>query len=295
MKDLDFRVSFSARHLRTQRSRLIGFVTDQVATLPFAGGIIQGAQDAARLAGCMLMIVDAGVSSREADRAVEELLEREVEGIIYATHYHRAVALPESMNLAPTVLANCFAASGQFPAFVPDEVHGAWEATSILASLGHRRIAFMNVHEVSSAVPASVGRIEGYRRALEQAGIEFLPELALSWGAGGAGTGYEMARIFLSSTHRPTAFFCGNDRMAMGAYQAAAEAGLRIPEDLAIIGFDDQSIISESLRPSLSTMKLPHYEMGRLAVEQLTNLPLASEKHLVACPFVARHSHKEHA
>lgn len=87
MDELDYRPSFSARHMRTQRSQLIGFLTDEVATTPYAGDIIKGAQDAAWESGHILMVISAGNNLRHAEAAVNALLEREVEGIVYAAMY----------------------------------------------------------------------------------------------------------------------------------------------------------------------------------------------------------------
>ncbi len=93
----------------------------------------------------------------------------------------------------------------------------------------------------------------------------------------------------------PTAIFCGNDRMAMGSYMALKERGLRIPADVAIIGFDNQSIIAKYLRPPLSTMALPHYAMGKWAVEYLLGPKRDDEnsapiQHKLPCNFVERES-----
>src|SRR4029079_16939731 len=87
-----------------------------------------------------------------------------------------------------------------------------------------------------------------------------------------AAGGYRAAMSILSRADRPTGLFCFNDRMAMGAYQAAVALGLRIPEDLSIVGFDDQQLISAGLRPGLTTVALPHLEMGEWAVHALMKL-----------------------
>ena len=113
--------------------------------------------------------------------------------------------------------------------------------------------------------------------------------------------GYEAARRILAREDRadmPTALFCYNDRMAMGAYRAAAELGLSIPTDLSIVGFDDQELIAANLHPGLTTVALPHYEMGAWATEHLidavegkTDLALmALHPTILSCPLVRRDS-----
>ena len=92
----------------------------------------------------------------------------------------------------------------------------------------------------------------------------------------------------------PTAIFCGNDQMAMGAYEALKELGLRIPGDVAIVGFDNLELIAAHLRPPLSTVALPHYEMGRWAVNHLIEQAERGEtkpvQHTIGCPYVGRGS-----
>ena len=111
------------------------------------------------------------------------------------------------------------------------------------------------------------------------------------------GGGYLAARALLSLPDPPTALFCFNDRMAMGAYRAAAELGLRIPADLSVIGFDNQEIIADGLYPGLTTVALPHYEMGQWAMRTLlrrieSRRPYRSEAglHPMPCPLVRRDS-----
>jgi LacI family transcriptional regulator len=92
----------------------------------------------------------------------------------------------------------------------------------------------------------------------------------------------------------PTAIFCGNDPTAMGTYEALKERGFRIPEDVAVVGFDNQELIAAHLRPALSTIALPHQEMGRWAVEYLidriANRETPPTRHAIGCPYVERES-----
>ncbi len=106
--------------------------------------------------------------------------------------------------------------------------------------------------------------------------------------------GLQAGRALLDLDDRPTAIFCFNDRMAMGVYHAAAERGLRIPDDLSVVGFDNQELIADGLRPGLTTVALPHYEMGAWAVENLIrrieNPESEVEQVRLPCPLVSRGS-----
>jgi LacI family transcriptional regulator len=265
-----------------------------VATTPYAGHIILGAQEAAWQQACILLVVSVGYDTAMMDQVIETFLEREVEGIIYGSMYHRAVWLPEKIANVPVVLANCYSTNLALPSVVPDEFGGGYSATEALLDKGHRRIGFINVNTLEPGIPASVGRWRGYRLALEAAGIEY-DETLVRCGIGSADDGYRYTHELMRLADPPTALFCGNDRIALGAYNALAEMNRHIPGDVAVIGFDNQEIIAEGLRPPLTTMELPHYEMGRRATDLLLAQVNAGEVQepaqiVVACPLIQRGS-----
>lgn len=286
MDKLGYRPSFAAQYLRKQSSKIIGFLTDQVATTPYAVDIIRGAQDAAWQQDKILMVLNTGTNREKAQSAVELLLEREVEGIIYAAMWHHAVELPMNLYEVPTVLANCFIADNSLPCTVPDEVDGGYTAAQYLIRQGHHRIGFINL-EV--AIPAGKGRLEGYQKALYEAGIEYDPTLVHGF-ENSSDAGYYHTQQLMKGTQRPpTAIFAATDNIAVGVYDAVKELGMRIPDDIAIIGFDNQELIASALRPSLTTIQLPHYEMGVWAMNYLIGDQTGiSEK--LPCPIVRRES-----
>ncbi|MEZ4657164.1 MAG: LacI family DNA-binding transcriptional regulator [Caldilineaceae bacterium] len=125
IEELSYRPNAMARQLRFNRTHTIGFISDVVATTPFAGRIIQGAQDVAWEQGYLLLVVNTGGNQEVKQAAVETLLERRVDGILYATMWHRAVAPPPQIHEAPTVLLDCFVAERSLPSVTPDEVLAA--------------------------------------------------------------------------------------------------------------------------------------------------------------------------
>lgn len=288
---LGYRPNLSARQMRTQRSHFIGLLTDEIATTPFAVNLVKGTQAAAWASDQMLLLVNTEGDPEHEAEAIELLLERKVEGIIYATMRHRVITPPLALYEVPTVLANCCAADGSLPSIVPDEVQGGYVATEVLLRKGHRRIAFLNLE--AGAVAAS-GRLEGYQRALETYGVSFDPALVRSTN-GRPQPGYEQAQRVLDLPQPPTAFFCGNDQVAAGVYQAVLERGLRIPEDISVVGFDNLELIATYLHPELSTMALPHTEMGEWAVSHLREHAQSSGGPPVVqvaleCPYIERES-----
>lgn len=296
---LGYRPNAGARALASQRSDWYGIVTE-IVTAPFAVDIIKGAQDQAWLDHRFLLIAPSdqadavGRNQGLEDAAIEKLLEQRVEGLLYAATYHRAVHVPQSASEVPTVLINCFDADGKLPSIVPDERAGGRLAVERLLQAGHTRIGVINL---DPNIPAAVGRLGGCREALAAAGLELDPELVVA-GYATADGGYEAAcRIldrYKEGQGRPTALFCLNDRMAMGAYDAIKERGLTIPGDIAVIGFDNQELISAYLRPKLTTVALPFEEMGALGVKTLSALtagqPIPADQQLVGCPLLERSS-----
>ena len=260
--ELNYRQNFSAKWLRSTNTGLIGFLTADVATTPYAVDIIGGAQDAASASDHVLMVVSA---DNNLEASVEFLLERQVAGIIYAAFFHREVTLPDNIYQVPTALANCYVGDNSLPSAVPDEFGGGYRATKVLLDAGHRRIGFMNV--TPPAVPAQKGRLAGYKQALKEFDVPFDPELI------GTTTqspeNYVTTKRLLNLKNPPTAIFCGTDRTAMASYIAILNAGLRIPDDISIVGFDNQIDVAEGLLPMLTTVQLPHYEMGKWAFNQL--------------------------
>ncbi len=286
-----------AQGLRTRRSGMIGLLSEEIATTPHAGRIILGAQETARAHGLSLMIINSSHDANEQSRRedIAALLDRQVDGILWATiMYHREVSLPSNLVGVPAVLIDARDRAGLTPGVEPDEERGARAAVTALMEAGHRRIGFVNY---SGDIPATHGRLRGYRWVLDKHGIEFDESLVVAADYEALG-GYAVSRPLLERLDRPTALFCFNDRMAMGAYRAAAELGMLIPRDLSIVGFDNQELIAANLYPALTTVALPHYEMGAWAVETLVRIMNGHEEDrlltdrptLMACPLVVRDS-----
>ncbi len=290
-KTLGYRPNAVAKGLRTRRTHTIGFITDTIATTPFAGDVIRGAQDLAWEHNKILLIANTGGERSVQAAAIEAMLERQVEGIIYASMYHRAVHIPDNLREIPAVLLDCYAEDRSLPSVVPDEVGGAYDATTLLLQRGHRRIGFINV---SRKIAASTGRLAGYQRALDEHGIAF-DEGLMRYGNTMADSGYTRTLELMRAPEPPTALFCATDRMAMGAYDALRDLGCTIPDDVAVVGFDNQELIAAYLRPPLTTLALPHFEMGQWTVNHLLHIieheiDTSPMQNVLPCPLIERES-----
>lgn len=279
-----------ASGLRNQRSQILGLVSDEITTTPFAGAMIQGAQDAASEHGHLLMVVNSGLDNELELQEIRALQQHQVDGIIYARMFNQKVSVPGELSGVPTIVLDATSEDPALSSVVPDEYGAGESAADILVAAGHRTIAMVNNED---DIPAAHGRLAGFRAGLERHGITLSTDRLVAKHPSTAG-GREAALQLLAQNNRPTALFCFNDQMAMGAYQAAGHLGLTIPTDLSIVGVDNLELIADGLWPGLSTMALPHYAMGRWAVLKLLaelenpNAPRVQEK--VTCPLVERGS-----
>ncbi len=251
-----------------RQTAVVALVVDGIAATPFAGRIIQGAQEAARERGTLLMVVDSG-----GDRDVEQghlrsLAERGVDGILIARGSHQEIERPAAVGEIPVVLIDAVPAPGWVvPAVAPDEHGIAAAAIEHLLGAGHRRLAFITA---ADDTPATRGRHAGFRSAVEWAGLYDM-HASVERTTPDAVGGRRMGRRLLDHPfgERPTAIFCFNDQVAMGVYQAAEALGLEVPRDCSVVGVDDLEVVAAALEPGLTTMALPHREMGRWAMTAL--------------------------
>jgi LacI family transcriptional regulator len=273
------------------RKRVIGLFIDEVSTTPFAAQFIEGARDEAALQDVSVATFCTRSDPALEQAAIDLLVSQKTIGLIYTSLITRQVIVPDMFAELPLVLLNCYERKLRYPSVVPGDIAGGYVATEALLRAGHRRIAHL---AGESFIEASVDREKGFRQAMADWQVE-VDETLVSLGGWTLRHGRERALALLSLPHRPTAVFCFNDRMAIGCYQAAQSLGLRIPQDVSIMGFDDEDL-SGFLDPGLSTMVLPHDEMARWAVAQLldgydaTDQDERMRKIKIECEFVERQS-----
>lgn len=309
-KRLGYRPNALARSLRAQRTGTIGLFSHDVLTTPYAAAMIQGVQELADELGYVLLLANVSDDPIHTAAGIDSLLDRQIDAAIYATMFHRGVEVPAQLDRTPTVLLDAFAiqrsdddemtAAARPPshwAVVPDEVAGATAAVEYLIESGHRRIGFVNeVHRPLAAILRQMA----YLDTLTRHGIEPDPSIQIDvWGT--THGAYQPVHAMLDRSDRPSALFCFNDRIATGAYHAAHQLGLRIPQDLSLVGFDNQELIAEAVDPMLTTVQLPHYEMGGWAMQKVAHMlgsaavdtpdeELEPRIELMACPLVERQS-----
>jgi len=166
-----------ARGLRRQRSQTVALLSDRIVTTPYAGEIILGAQEKAAELGWVRMLYSTGEDPLVEQREIRTLLQHQVDGVLYATMYHREVTVPRELLPVPTVLVDCYSQDTHLSTVVPDEFRAGSDAVHELINHGHRRIGFVtNIDDV----PATSGRLRGYRDALRRARIRYSNDLVVS-------------------------------------------------------------------------------------------------------------------
>ncbi|WEK05621.1 MAG: LacI family DNA-binding transcriptional regulator [Candidatus Devosia phytovorans] len=272
------------------RGRRIGFVADQLATSPEAMVAIEGVTQAARPAGDLVLVAQTHSDQELEGEVIRAFVEQGVVALVYMTIFTREVELPTAVTGLdiPVLLLNCYTSDQNYPAVVPSEIAGGQRSTRHLIDNGHRRIGTIT-GEIW--MEAAQDRLKGYRRALATADIPFDPALVIE-GDWSASAGYLATRKLLELPEPPTAIFCQNDRTAIGCYEALKEAGLVIPRDMSVIGYDDEEI-ARHLHPQLTTSILPHRAMGQWIIEQMDDLASEAGRYPLVkleCPLVERSS-----
>jgi len=264
MSELNYRPNALARSLRIGETHTIGLILPDSAN-PFFAEIARSIEDRAFKLGYSVILCNTERDTHREQLYVDVLSKRQVDGIIFVATGDQA----DSLNFLidqdmPVVLIDRDLPNIEVDAVLTDNQQGGYLATRHLIQRGHRRIACI---AGPSHITPSAERVTGYLQALAEAGIPYDESLILG-GDYHPASGQQVAATLLAHDFPPTAIFALNDLMAMGALRAAAEAGLRVPQDLGIIGYDDIEFASFT-NPPLSTIAQPKDEVGSQATEIL--------------------------
>jgi DNA-binding LacI/PurR family transcriptional regulator len=264
-RELEYRPSGVARALKRQETRTLGLLITDIAN-PFFPQIVRSVEEAAHERGYGIVLCNAGDDPDRELAHLELLLERRVDGIVVASsRASRRMVAGFHRSAVPVVLVNSGAAGSGLPTIDTAHRHGARAAAAHLLALGHRRLA----HITAPTWNAAAGpRLSGVRDALRHAGLD-ANELLVAEGDGHVEGGVRAAGQLIADGG-VTAITCYNDLTAIGAMRAVRHAGLGVPTDVSVIGFDDIEMASWT-DPALTTVRQPTTEMGRWAVARLTD------------------------
>ncbi|WNQ09041.1 LacI family DNA-binding transcriptional regulator [Paenibacillus aurantius] len=264
IRELRYHRNANARRLVLNRTHLIGVVVDDISNI-FYSGILKGVEETVKSNGYSCMFLSRTSHYDRESAYLNMLHEGQADGLILVSFRKRD---PEELRLmaesgVPLALIGDDGGRPELIGIDVDNKGGIKELVGYLHSLGHERIGFIAGPESASA---SGARYRGYREAMEERGLPIRPEWTVpsEWTSE---TGYAAMRKLLNG-REVSAVLASNDDTAFGALQAAQEGGLRVPEDLSIVGFDDISAAAWSF-PSLTTVRQPFRQMGMLAAQRL--------------------------
>jgi DNA-binding LacI/PurR family transcriptional regulator len=286
--DAGYRTSAAARSLVTRRSDTIGVVVTNIAD-PFIAGVVSGIEETADRHGLSVFLANSNAEPEREVRVARKFEERRVDGIIVTASRVGAQYVPLLTHMqVPIVMLNNQHPSQFAHSVMIANVQASLDATRHLIGLGHRRIAYLGDRH---GYQSDAERHAGYRRALEEVGLPFEPRLVVHGDGKPEGAEAGIAEL-LALKLPPTAIFCYNDMTALGAMRQLRDRGLRIPEDISIVGFDDL-YISQYMNPPLTTVRQPMRLMGRMAMETLLQIFAGAESgHDIKVPgeLIVRHT-----
>jgi DNA-binding LacI/PurR family transcriptional regulator len=260
---MGYKPNMAARSLRTDQTNAVGIIVDDILS-PFVPPIVRGIQDYLKQFDYLGLIINSDWDSAVEQDAINTLLSRPVDGIIFVESPHVVVDEALKQSEKPYIFVHRLFGSTIRNSVVPDDHHGAMLAVRHLFALGHRRIAYINGPE---GWHSAQRRLDGYKDELAAHSLDIDPTLIQSgdWEYEG---GYAAAKNLLALEKPPTAIYSANDLMALGAICAIQDAGLNVPKDIAIVGYDNRDF-TKIFRPRITTVSMPVYEMGRTAADLL--------------------------
>lgn len=295
--ELGYRPSAIPKILRSGNSGTIALVSEFVASTPYATRALAGALEAAREQSTLLFIAETLGDPDLGRRMLHDLIDRQVDGFVYASMFTQRVTVPNPLHDMPLVLLNCVTDDLRVPMVVPDEVKAGATAARAIINAGHRE----GIHYLGDVPPDFQGgrewggrigsavydRVRGAREEFTRSGVTLAGASVLDeWEPS---DGRQAVDALLARGEPLKALICANDRVAFGAYQSLHAAGLGVPRDVSIVSFDDSDLASW-LQPALSSIALPHEAMGRKAVELLMRPRAKKGIHLLPMHLQSRDS-----
>ena len=272
--NLGYTPNFGGRALRSNRTNTIGAVIPTMDNAIFARGL-QALQETLAQAGVTLLVATSGYDLKREGEQVNTLLGRGVDGLLLIGQYRSAEtrAIIERHRV-PVVTAWAFSPDSTYPCVGFDNCNAAAAMAEHVMDQGHRRIAM--IAGIAKDNDRATGRIAGVKKALKTRGLDLAKEdlIESKYDPRDAA---EAAKILLERRNPPTAIICGNDVLAVGALMQARDAGLSVPGDVSIVGFDNIDL-SEFVEPRITTVQVPHRRMGQAAAGLLLAMAYRGEE-----------------
>jgi LacI family transcriptional regulator len=292
IKKLGYRPNIVARSLKTQRTKTIGILVPDISS-GFYPEIVRGAEDVANIYDYNVILCNSDFDYDKEKDYLRVLKEKMVDGVIYMSSSLEEESLDIINDLdLKTVLVETKDSEERLPSVTIDNVEATYEATKYLLDKGIKNIAFVGVEK--NSINAWGYRFLGYERALKEAGIEVDEELVFLKNLKYK-TGHDAAATFLKSNKKIEGIICASDEIAMGVINGLREKGINTPEDVSVIGFNNNAVASY-FYPKLTTISQPSYDMGsvamRMLIKILNNKALEEDQYVLDHKLIQRESCK---
>jgi len=259
--ELGYRPNAMAQGLVQKRTRIVGVLVSDLNN-PFFADVIAGIQARARSNGYRVLMNTGDRIQQHEDEAIETLLQLRVDGLILGSPMMESAQVVKASKEVPVVVVGRPARAASVDSVADDDAAGALAVVRHCVSLGHRRIAHVDGGEGAGALE----RRRGYEEAMRR--LKLANDIAIGHGAFTEAGGYQGARELLERRPRPTAIFAANDLAAIGALNAIEEGGLRVPQDISLVGYDNTSLAGMR-HLSLTTVHQPRHDIGQMAMDLL--------------------------
>ncbi|MCC5909168.1 MAG: LacI family DNA-binding transcriptional regulator [Clostridiaceae bacterium] len=288
IEELGYKPNAIARSLKIKNTKTIGIMVPDISN-QFFPEVVRGVEDVANMYEYNIFLCNTDLDQEKEIQYFDVLEEKQVDGIIFMGNII-SEELEKRFKICDIPIVLIGADYGEMPSVTTDNVQASKDVVNYLLNKGHKRIGMITGKEKDPVVGQA--RKQGYVEALEASGVDYNEELVAEGGYRFK-SGYEGAKKLLDIKEKPTAIFVASDEMAIGAMRAALERGIAIPEELAIVGFDNIHMAGK-VYPALSTIGQPMYEMGAIGMRVLTKIlhdeTLDSKKVVLSYSFIERES-----
>ncbi|MBL4931415.1 LacI family DNA-binding transcriptional regulator [Clostridium paridis] len=283
IKKLGYRPNIVARSLKTQRTKTIGILVPDISS-QFYPEVVRGAEDVSNIYDYNVILCNSDFDGEKEKEYLKVLKEKMVDGVLYMSSslQDETLDLINELDLK-TVLVETKDKEGTLPSVIIDNVKATYDATKYLLDKGLKNIGYIGMEK--EALNAWAERYNGYEKALKEANVKVDENLTF-FKSLKANTGYEGINEILSSGKKLDGLVCGSDEVAMGAINALRDKGIKVPEDVKVIGFNNISV-AELFYPKITTVAQPMYDMGSVAMRML--IKIINQKPIDQAHYVLEH------
>ncbi|WP_238883631.1 LacI family DNA-binding transcriptional regulator [Clostridium sp. YIM B02551] len=283
IKKLGYRPNIVARSLKTQRTKTIGILVPDISS-QFYPEVVRGAEDVSNIYDYNVILCNSDFDGEKEKEYLKVLKEKMVDGVLYMSSslQDETLDLINELDLK-TVLVETKDKEGTLPSVIIDNVKATYDATKYLLDKGLKNIGYIGMEK--EALNAWAERYNGYEKALKEANVNVDEKLTF-FKSLKANTGYEGINEILSSGKKLDGLVCGSDEVAMGAINALRDKGIKVPEDVKVIGFNNISV-AELFYPKITTVAQPMYDMGSVAMRML--IKIINQKPIDQAHYVLEH------